>query len=222
MKNIIQIATAEIGIKEIPGTENTKRIVDYAKEAGFNNITDDETPWCSIFVNWCCIQAGLQCTHKANARSWLSIGKPTDNPIPGDVVIFWREDPNSWKGHVGLFLGFSKNQLHVFTLGGNQKNSVSIQAYSAKNVLGFRQLSPENNIEIPSSNPALKLGSRNDDVKKLQYILNDLGYNCGSVDGVFGQRTETSLKKLQSDNKHEANGVYDTITQNLLENIFQS
>lgn len=222
MKHLIQIAAAEIGIKEIPGIENTKRIIDYAKEAGFNNINDDETPWCSIFVNWCCLQAGLQRTYKTNARSWLSIGKPTDDPKPGDIVVFWREDPNTWKGHVGIFLGYSNNQSQVFTLGGNQQNSVSIQAYNAKNVLGFRQLSVERNIEIALSTPNLKTGSKSTEVAKLQYILNDMGYNCGAVDGVFGSRTENSLKKLQADNQQEANGIYDKKTQDLLENIFQS
>jgi uncharacterized protein (TIGR02594 family) len=221
MKDLFQIAVAEIGVKEIKGDEDSTRIVDYAQEAGFKNITDDETPWCSIFINWCCMQAGLQRTHKANARSWLTVGLPVDNPIPGDVVIYWRNDIRSWQGHVGLFVGYSKDHKVVFTLGGNQKNSVSIQGYDASKILGFRRLAVEGNMEIPSGNPPLTVGSRGDEVKKLQIILNDLGYNCGATDGAFGQKTETQLKILQKAEGKKADGVYNKDTMAMLENIFQ-
>lgn len=221
MKNLFQIAVAEIGVKEIKGDEDTARIVDYAREAGFKNITDDETPWCSIFVNWCCMNAGLQRTHKANARSWLSVGLPVDNPVPGDIVIFWREDIRSWKGHVGIFVGFSNDMKQVFTLGGNQKNSVSIQGYDKDKVLGYRRLATEGNSETPSGDPMLKVGSRGEEVKKLQQVLNDLGYFCGAVDGVFGPRTASKLRALQKAEGKKADGVYGKGTQALVENIFQ-
>jgi uncharacterized protein (TIGR02594 family) len=221
MKDLFQIAVAEIGVKEIAGDKHTPRIVDYAKESGFENITDDETPWCSIFVNWCCLKAGLQRTHKANARSWLTVGLPVENPVPGDIVIFWRDTPRSWKGHVGIFVGFSKDHQLVFTLGGNQKNSVSIQGYDASKVLGFRRLSNEGNMETPSGNPPLKVGSRGEEVKKLQKILNDLGYECGAVDGVFGPRTASQLRALQKTEGKNPDGVYGKDTMTLVENIFQ-
>jgi len=221
MKDFFQIAAAEIGVKETKGDSNTPRIVDYAKEAGFKNITDDETPWCSIFVNWCCTKAGLQRTNKANAQSWLTVGLPVDNPVPGDVVVFWRENPKSWKGHVGIFTGYSRDMKQVFTLGGNQKDSVSIQGFDAGKVLGFRRLTNEGNQEIPSGNPPLKVGSSGDEVKKLQKLLNDLGYFCGAVDGAFGNRTEMQLKLLQKTEAQTADGIYGKDTMTLIENIFQ-
>ena len=221
MKDLFQIAAAEIGVKEIAGDKDTARIVDYAKEAGFKNITDDETPWCSIFVNWCCLKAGLQRTHKANARSWLTVGLPVDEPVPGDVVIFWRESLSSWKGHVGIFVGYSKNHQKIFTLGGNQKNSVSIQGYDADKALGFRRLSSEGNLQIPSGDPPLKLNSRGEEVKKLQIVLNDLGYHCGANDGVFGTKTEAKLKALQKSEGKTADGIYGKNTAAIIENIFQ-
>lgn len=221
MKNLVQIAAAEIGVKEIKGEKDTARIVDYAQEAGFKNITDDETPWCSIFVNWCCLKAGLQRTHKANARSWLSVGIPTNQPVPGDIVIFWRDKPRSWKGHVGIFMGYSKDLQQVFTLGGNQKNSVSIQGYDASKVLGFRRLSNEGNTPLPSADPVLKIGSKGEEVKKLQQLLNDLGYFCGAVDGVFGPKTAEQLKVLQKEEGKQADGIYGKNTRTIIENIFQ-
>jgi uncharacterized protein (TIGR02594 family) len=221
MEDIIKIAASQLGVKEIIGNEDNPKIVNYAKEAGFKNISDDETPWCSIFVNWCCLKAGLQRTNRANARSWLSVGKPVDNPVPGDIVVFWRESLSSWKGHVGIFFGYSKDKRLVYVLGGNQKNCVSVQGYDASKVLGFRQLAPSDKIDIPK--PDLKKGDRGDEVKKLQRILNDLGYFCGSVDGIFGPRTESKLIEFQTEEeiKH-SNGIYNTRTKERIESIYMS
>jgi len=219
MKDLIQIATAELGVKEISGEGHNPVIVKYAQESGFTNITDDEVPWCSIFVNWCCMKAGLQRTHKANARSWLYIGKPIEKPNPGDIVILWRENPNSWKGHVGIVIGFSKDSNLVFVLGGNQRNSVSIQAYETNHVLGYRKLSSEGNLEIPK--PILKIGSQNEEVMKLQKILHELDFDCGSIDGVFGPRTERMLKGLQKQELLQEDGIYDEKMKTALEKIYQ-
>lgn len=220
MEDLIKIAANEIGVKEIPGDKHNKKIIEYAKEAGFDSIKDDETPWCSVFVNWCCKKAGLQRTHKSNARSWLSVGLPVTAPNPGDVVIFWRSSPHSWKGHVGFFMGFNKNHDKVFVLGGNQNNCVSVQAYGTSRVLGYRRLSSSENIDIPASQPELKNSSRGSEVKKLQFILNELGYDCGAVDGIFGIKTETQLKKLQVDEEITVTGIYNNKTKNGLESIF--
>ena len=222
MKSLIKIAAGEIGIKEIPGQEHEKRIVDYAKGAGFTEITDDETPWCSIFTNWCCEEAGLQRSKRANARSWLAVGKPIDDPVPGDIVIFWRERPDSWKGHVGIFMGFSKNRSRVFCLGGNQKDTVSIQGYDASQVLGFRRLTNETMVGTPKAKPALKVGSRGEEVAKLQSLLGELGYDCGAADGIFGPRTEAQLKAFQREEGKESDGVYGPSTKAMIESIFQT
>ena len=222
MKSLVKIAAGELGIKEIPGQEHEKRIVEYAKEAGFKTIADDETPWCSIFVNWCCHQAGLQRTHRANARSWLAVGLPVDDPAPGDVVVFWRERPDSWKGHVGIFMGFSKNRSRVFSLGGNQKNTVSIQGYDASTVLGFRRLTNETMTGIPKAKPFLKLGSVGEEVAKLQSVLGELGYDCGAADGIFGQHTESQLKAFQREEGLEPDGIYGPSAKTLIESIFQT
>lgn len=221
MKNLIKIAAAEIGVKEFPKDADNPVIVKYAKEAGFKNITDDETPWCSIFINWCCEKAGLQRSHKANARSWLYVGKTVESPFTGDIVVFWRENPNSWKGHVGIFMGYSKSRNEVFVLGGNQRNCVSIQSYDASKVLAFQRLTVINGFEIPK--PILKAGSKGEEVEKLQLILNEMGYSCGAVDGIFGNKTTTQLSAFQKqEGIQEANGTYDQKTKTRIESIYQS
>ena len=220
MSSIIKIAAGELGVQEIKGADHEKRILEYSSDSGIKHVKDDETAWCSIFVNWCCFKAGLQRTNSAMARSWESVGKPVEDPKPGDIVIFWRDKPNSWKGHVGIFIGFSKNRSVVFCLGGNQKNAVSIQGYAADKVVGYRRLTQQQMGGAPK--PTLKKGSRGAEVTKLQTVLTDLGFDCGSADGIFGTRTETQLMAFQKDEDLEADGVYGNAARDKIESIFQS
>lgn len=45
----------------------------------------------------------------------------------------------------------------------------------------------------------VKNGSKGNDVKTLQTLLNEKGYNCGKVDGIFGKNTENAVKQFQKD-----------------------
>ncbi|GJM64795.1 TIGR02594 family protein [Persicobacter diffluens] len=218
MNQLLQIAFAELGIKEIPGVSHHERILEYARSSGFGKQVDrDEIPWCSIFMNWCCQEARLQRSHQMNARSWLQVGLPVDDPVPGDVVIFWRESPASWKGHVGLFLGFSKNLQEVFTLGGNQDNSVSVRSYQHEQVLGFRRLGQDGVLVVPDEE--LKEGSRGPAVMQLQRLLNFFGFYCGYEDGIFGRRTLEQLQKLQTQTGLQVTGHYTQATQDILKEM---
>lgn len=44
-----------------------------------------------------------------------------------------------------------------------------------------------------------KMGSSNDDVKLLQWLLNSKGHNCGDVDGIFGSKTKAAVLNYQRD-----------------------
>lgn len=219
MKDILQVATSQLGVAEIKGAADNETIVKYATETGISGISDDETPWCSTFVSWCAKEAGLPFSRKANARSWLSFGQNTSSPEPGDVVVFWRESPESWKGHVGFYLGHSSNIQRVYCLGGNQGNKVSISAYSAATVLGFRRLKRSFVNEIPQ--PVLKRGSKGTEVVKLQNALKQLDYNVGTSDGDFGPNTETQLRRFQSNNRLIIDGIYGSGSQTMLISLLQ-
>ena len=41
--------------------------------------------------------------------------------------------------------------------------------------------------------PDLQKGSRGQEVKLLQTLLNQLGYSVGKVDGIFGSKTENAV-----------------------------
>ncbi len=222
MDKLLKIAVAELGEKEISGPEDNPTIVNYAKEAGFDWVNDDETPWCSIFVNWVAKKAGLKASGKTNARSWLLEGLNVDtSPDPGDVVIFWRDSPDSWLGHVGFFLGFSIDGERVYCLGGNQGNQVSVSAYSSENVLGFRRLVASGMIVLPE--PILRTGDKGDEVKDLQDALKAANIDCGTSDGDYGSATENAVKLLQSMKTGlEVDGVYTGETKDFLFEILNA
>jgi peptidoglycan hydrolase-like protein with peptidoglycan-binding domain len=45
----------------------------------------------------------------------------------------------------------------------------------------------------------LKKGVRGDDVKWLQQKLSERGYPVGTIDGIYGTKTEQCVKQLQMD-----------------------
>lgn len=134
----IEIALSQIGIKEITGRRHNPEVLKYFSEIGHTWVKNDETAWCSAFVNWVCMKAGLDRSKKLNARSWLSVGNVITKPRLGDVVIFWRESRTSWKGHVAFFIRETPNWIYV--LGGNQNNQVKISAYPKHRLLEYRRL----------------------------------------------------------------------------------
>lgn len=131
-----EIALSQYGITEVSGKADNPEILKYFDEIGFDGSRlKDETAWCSAFVNWCCKKTGKPFTGKLNARSWLNIGVETLNPGLGDIVVLWRESPDSWKGHVGFFI--KQDKSFVYVLGGNQSNQVKISAYKKNRVLKY-------------------------------------------------------------------------------------
>ena len=220
MKNFLEVATSQIGVKEIRGESHNETIVNYAKEAGFEWVNDDETPWCSIFINWCALQANLKGTNKATARSWLAVGISTENPEPGDIVVFWRGKINSWQGHVGIFMGYDQTGERIYTLGGNQGNQVSISAYPISNLLGFRRLSPTASFKLPK--PVLKKGDTGEQVKSLQDSLKILGFKPGTSDGLYGIKTKAAVIQFQSTGKIHLDGIFNRKTSNYLIEVISS
>lgn len=136
----LPIAINEIGVKEIEGPESHPRIVEYLKTCESlpeSMKINDETAWCSAYVNWCVIQAGLKGTNKANARSWLGWGQKIDYPNIGDIIVFYRGKRSGWSGHVGFNMGQDRHG-NWNVLSGNQSDMVCVQPYPDPRVLGFR------------------------------------------------------------------------------------
>lgn len=133
----IDYALMEYGEKEIVGTTNNPRIVKYSTDIGNTWVTNDEVAWCSEFVNWCLLQAGITGTKSAVAKSFLKWGEETTTPSVGDLVIFNRP-PDPAAGHIGFFC--NEHNGKIYTLGGNQGNEVNISGYDKSRVLSYRKV----------------------------------------------------------------------------------
>lgn len=130
----LRIAYGEIGVLEYAGEKNNPRIVEYHQATTYR-AKDDETPWCSAFVNWCMRQVGIKGSGEANARSWLTWGRKIDAPVHGCIVVLKRgTSPTS--GHVGFYI--ETHGENVVVLGGNQSNTVKLSNYPGADVLGYR------------------------------------------------------------------------------------
>ncbi len=131
----LEVAWGEVGVEEFSGPADNPKIVEYHASCD-DDVTDDEVPWCSSFVNWCMQEADRPRTNSRAARSWLNWGTHLIEPAYGCVCVLWRESRDSWKGHVGFYLGTIGND--VLMLGANQRNEVSIRRYPLDRVLAYR------------------------------------------------------------------------------------
>jgi peptidoglycan hydrolase-like protein with peptidoglycan-binding domain len=87
-------------------------------------------------------------------------------------------------------------------------NSTSSTANSGKSA---PSTSTSTSTVISPAKPAypgvvLTLGSNGTAVREVQQRLNDLGYNCGPVDGVYGQQTRNAVMAFQKDHHLTVDG----------------
>ena len=141
----IAIAREEVGVKEITGKDHNPKIIEYHSFTS-GNFKDDETPWCSSFVNWVMSQVGIKGTNSAGAYSWKNWGKKLDKPAYGSLAVIVNKNGT---GHVGFVVAVTKNN-NLVILGGNQKDEVRYSIYKNKN---FTFVYPENftpNYSLPT------------------------------------------------------------------------
>lgn len=133
-RGILDVAQSQLGLNE---NDQREAVTNFLK-AGGQNVDPATTAWCAAFVNSTLKQVGLNGTDQLNARSFLDWGTEVTEPKVGDVVVLWRDNPDSWKGHVGFFKGYDDNG-DILILGGNQSDSVNVKSYSKDKLLGFRR-----------------------------------------------------------------------------------
>lgn len=117
----LAIAQGELGVHEIRGPRDEARVLQYHQATSLR-ARNDETAWCSSFVNWTMQQAGVRGTGSAAARSWLQWGravpKDAQHVRPGDVIVFPRGN-NPAQGHVAI-VSEVLDDGRVRVIGGNQ------------------------------------------------------------------------------------------------------
>ena len=64
------------------------------------------------------------------------------------------------------------------------------------------------NLSGPASIMTLsKYGSRGEEVRQIQTKLRDLGYNPGTIDGIYGKNTQNAVKAFQRDRGLTVDGI---------------
>lgn len=138
--NPVYNAVEKIGLHE---QKDRKEIKEYT------GVDPVRTEWCAAFVNAVLNESGIPGSESVSeyplmARSFLTWGEKVRDPQPGDLIIFPRGD-ESWQGHVGFYLNtvYVNGVKKYYILGGNQKNKVSIEMYTASRALGIRRVIKE-------------------------------------------------------------------------------
>lgn len=131
-KHLIDKIQSYLGVSE---ANNPDKIKQFHTSAGQNGC-GPETAWCMSFVQHVLKELGNK-NYKptAWARDWLSMGKPTQTPQPGDLLIVER-----WKGgHIGFFMGLSENGKPLI-IGWNQWNGEVSLKEETRPILWYRSI----------------------------------------------------------------------------------
>jgi len=105
--------------------------------------------WCAAFTSWCFSQnpGGSPFQYTVGARmlldefrekGWEHDPESRYEPVPGDVVIWWRVQADGWQGHAGIVHQLKDGML--YTIEGNK--SPKVQGFSyvfsrMQQLLGF-------------------------------------------------------------------------------------
>ena len=161
---------------------------------------------CRGFTRWLLVQVGLDIvnakgkacqtvTNQYNAaNNWIRRGLIDEMP---DCVccVF-----NLKSGHTGMHIGGGvvvDCSVNVRTSGMTGWTNYAIH----KGLYG------EEEIPMTTVKPTLRRGAKGTLVIELQEILTMCGYDCGSVDGIFGTRTFNAVVAFQTDAKLDPDGV---------------
>jgi uncharacterized protein (TIGR02594 family) len=130
----LSYARGKIGEREIKGPRHNPWIVRaLAKLKAW--WSDDETPWCGLFVAHCLEEAGLPLPkHWYRAMAWTEYGsnlRPT-HVCEGAILVFARQGG----GHVGFYVG--EDRFYYRVLGGNQANAVNIMRIAKSRCVAIR------------------------------------------------------------------------------------
>ena len=215
-EKIIEIALAELGVKESPANSNRQK---YGKEYGVNG-----TAWCCQFVWWVFKHAGAAALFYGGKKTaycptlmqyYKDKGQLVKkNFEPGDI-IFFDFNGNGQPDHVGIVEKVSGNKIYTIegnTSVGNDTNGgrVMRRTRSGKTILCAARPKYDKNekesCEVKLE--TLKKGCEGASVKALQTLLIGYGYDCGrhGADGDFGADTERAVRDYQGKNELTVDG----------------
>ena len=186
---------------------------------------------CSGLFSWAFKSLGGYMYHGSNTmwkkyctkQGKLVNGKRDDGEVlkPGTAVFMCKKNTTDYY-HVGLYVNDTSQKIEVIEAKGTYDGVVPSKVKTWTHWGELKGVTYDDVDNVVNSTDEVveynSLGQRTlkktapcmdgDDVKQLQTKLNALGYSCGSVDGLFGTKTESALKKFQSENKLVVDGIF--------------
>ena len=168
------------------------------------------------------LTGSIQLWHKSTSSGGGSYYAPTVPDMPmlyrgytGDAVKTLQEKLNAKGFDSGNVDGIFGAKTYAAVTAFQKANSLGVDGIVGKLTWGkLYGVSPAMPVETTTvvGRPMVSYGSRGDAVRKLQELLNALGYDCGSVDGIFGSKTKAAVLAFQKANGLGADGIVGPLT----------
>ena len=133
----------------------------------------------------------------------------------GDAVKTLQDKLNALGYNSGSVDGIFGAKTYAAVTAFQKANGLGVDGIVGKLTWGkLYGVSPAMPVETTTvvGRPTVSYGSRGDAVRKLQELLNALGYDCGSVDGIFGSKTKAAVLAFQKANGLGADGIVGPLT----------
>ena len=173
-------------------------------------------------TNYTTLTGSIQLWHKSASSGGGSYYAPTVPDMPmlyrgctGDAVKTLQEKLNAKGFDSGNVDGIFGAKTYAAVTAFQKANSLGVDGIVGKLTWGkLYGISPAMPVETTTvvGRPMVSYGSRGDAVRKLQELLNALGYDCGSVDGIFGSKTKAAVLAFQKANGLGADGIVGPLT----------
>lgn len=172
---------------------------------------------CAQLTRYACKAAGTELVSGANSQ-WKKTAwdkKDTIDTLPDmPGVILYYMNKSGTMTHTGVYIGDGYAVEARGAKYGVVKTAVKDRSWThwaaLPGVLDGAEIivvpvEPETTTKAETESAASgvmtmntqKNGSRGTQVKVLQYLLNEFGYDCGDADGIFGKKTTAAVKAFQ-------------------------
>lgn len=124
-----------------------------------------------------------------------------------DIVLLFKGTSDKKITHTGLYYG-NGLCIHMKSSQANcVQESVDKHGWTFWGRADFIDYSTILKASKPVLTRELETGSKGVDVKFLQTLLTNKGYECGKIDGSFGKKTRNAVERFQNDNHLSPDGI---------------
>lgn len=192
-RNVLDLAKSFNGLNE----KSSAQIINgFLSNSGTAQLDARTQAWCAAFANAALMKNGIKGTGSNMASSFMDWGLGTDNPKPGDIVVF-KPQSSGTSGHVSFFDSFDKNG-NVRAFGGNQGNAAKTSTYQADQVRAFRTYDEPGFQKAVSTGvqTGIKRAATDNWAGMRESDVQPMGSSGGGMGGLFGPRGQAGFSVL--------------------------